>query len=88
MIGSGSHADASGASSSDARRGASVVKQEVVWPDRQCGRGQSEDQRRRARYNLQARRRASGRHSSMVEQLICNQQVGGSSPFAGFLAQA
>ena len=26
-----------------------------------------------------------GRHSSMVEQLICNQQVGGSSPFAGFL---
>ncbi len=29
--------------------------------------------------------RHPGRCSSMVEQLICNQQVGGSSPFAGFL---
>jgi hypothetical protein len=37
-----------------------------------------------ARYNLRAGCRMSGRHSSMVEQLICNQQVWGSSPHAGF----
>ena len=38
-----------------------------------------------ARYNLRAGVPRPGRHSSMVEQLICNQQVRGSSPFAGFL---